>query len=155
MGRFVHGTKPGPKPLLSKAEETELSNFLLDVAKAGYGKSRKQVKNLAEAVARDKGRLTTTKKLTDGWFRRFMARQPHLSMRKGDPTANVRMDCLTKETMDEYFQLLKDTLIENDLMDSPNQIYNVDETGMPLDHRAPKIVAGRGHKKVRYRNVWQ
>ena len=150
-GKVVHGTKPGPNPLLSKAEETELSNFLLDVAKAGYGKSRKQVKNLAEAVARDKGQLTTTKKLTDGWFRRFMARQPHLSMRKSDPTANVRMDCLTKETMDEYFQLLKDTLIENDLMDSPNQIYNVDETGMPLDHRAPKIVVGRGHKKVRYR----
>ena len=45
---------------------------------------------------------------------------------------------------DEYFQLLKDTLIENNLMDSPNQIYNVDETGMPLD---PKVVAGRGHKK--------
>ena len=36
-------------------------------------------------------------------------------------------------------------------MESPNQIYNVDETGMPLDHRAPKIVTGRGHKKVRYR----
>ena len=150
-GKVVHGTKPGPKPFLSSTEENELSNFLLDVAKAGYGKSRKQVKDLAEAVARDKGRLTTSKKLSDGWFRRFMERQPHLSMRKGDPTANVRMDCLTKETMDAYFQLLKDTLIENDLMDSPNQIYNVDETGMPLDHRAPKVVAGRGQKKVRYR----
>ena len=78
-----------------------------------------------------------------------MARQPHLSMRKGDPTANVsRMDRLTKETMDAYFQLLKETLIENNLIDSPNQIYNVDEMGMPLDHRAPKIVAGRGQKKV-------
>ena len=29
----------------------------------------------------------------------------------------------------------------------PNQIYNVDEKGMPLDLRATKIVAGRGHKK--------
>ena len=102
-------------------------------------------------MARDKGRLTINKKLSDGWFRRFMARQPHLSMRKGDPTANVRMDCLTKETMDAYFQLLKDTLIENDLLDSPNQIYNVDKTGMSLDHHAPKIVAGRDQKKVRYR----
>ena len=98
-------------------------------------------------MARDKGQLTTNKKLSDGWFRRFMERQPHLFMCKGDPTANVRMDCLTKETMDAYFLLLKDTLIENDLMDSPNQIYNVDETGMPLDHRASKIVAGKGQKK--------
>ena len=63
----------------------------------------------------------------------------------------MRMDCLTKETMDKYFDLLKDTLVENDLMESPNRIYNVDETGMPLNHSAPKIVTGRGHKKVRYR----
>ena len=40
-GKVVHGTKSGPKPLLSNAEETELLKFLLDVAKAGYGKSRK------------------------------------------------------------------------------------------------------------------
>ena len=45
-GRVVHGTKPGPKPFLSNTEENELSNFLLDVARAGYGKSRKQVKKI-------------------------------------------------------------------------------------------------------------
>ena len=67
-GKVVHGTNPGPKPFLSSAEEKELSNFLLDVAKAGYGKSRKQVRNLAEAVAYDKGWLTADKKLSDGWF---------------------------------------------------------------------------------------
>ena len=119
----------------------------MDVAKAGYGKSRKQVRNLAGAVAHCKGQLMTDKKISDGWFRRFMARQPHLSMHKGDPTANVRMDSLMKETMDAYFQLLKETLIENDLIDSPNQIYNIDEMGMSLDHRAPKIVAGGGKKR--------
>ena len=36
-------------------------------------------------------------------------------------------------------------------MEYLNRIYNVDETGMPLNHSAPKIVTGRGHKKVRYR----
>ena len=39
-GNVEHGTKPGPSPYLSNAEETELANFLVDVAKAGYGKSR-------------------------------------------------------------------------------------------------------------------
>ena len=34
---------------------------------------------------------------------------------------------------------------------SPSQIYNVDETGMPLDHRPPKVIAKRGKKKVRCR----
>ena len=40
----------------------ELSNFLVDVAKAGYGKTRKQIMGLAESVARDKGRMTGQKK---------------------------------------------------------------------------------------------
>ena len=112
----------------------------MDVAKAGCGKTRKQIMGLAESVAREKGGMTGQKKISDGWFRRFMKRQPL-----------VRMDCLTKETMDKYFDLLKDTLVENNLMESPNRIYNVDGTGMPLNHCAPKIVTGRGHKKVRYR----
>ena len=51
--------------------------------------------------------------------------------------------------MDKYFELLKDTLEEHDQRDCPNRIYNVDETGMPLNHAAPKIVTARGHKKVR------
>ena len=52
--------------------------------------------------------------------------------------------------MKKYFELLKGVLVENDLMNSPSQIYNVDETGMPLDHQPPKIVAKRGQRKVRY-----
>ena len=133
-GRVTHGTKPGPKPYLSSTEEKELGSFLVDVAKAGYGKSRSQIKRLAEAVANDKGTLKG-KRISDGWFRRFMERQPHLRLRKGDATSNVRMDCLNKETMMEYFDLLKSVLTEHELMESPNQIYNVDETGMPSDHR--------------------
>ena len=120
--KVVHGTKPGPKPFLTSVEEKELSNFLVDVAKAGYGKTRKQIMGLAESVAQDKGRMMGQKKISDGWFRRFMTWQPQLSLRKGDPTANVRMDCLNKETMDKYFDLLKDTLVENNLMESPNRI---------------------------------
>ena len=87
-------------------------------------------------------------KVSDGWFRRFKERQPQLSLRRGDATANVRMNCLNKETMAQYFSMLKDVLTEHNLFDSP-QIYNVDETGMPLDHRAPKIMTLRRQKKVR------
>jgi len=33
----------------------------------------------------------------------------------------------------------------------PGQIYNMDETGIPLDSRPPKVVAKYGEKKVRHR----
>ena len=53
--------------------------------------------------------------------------------------------------MDDYFDQLKKTLEKNNLMKNPSQIYNVDETGMPLDHHPPKVVAVKGQKKVRSR----
>lgn len=61
----------------------------------------------------------------------------------------MRMDYLNKDTMNNYFELLKDTLVENNLLECPNRIY-VDEIGMPLNHSALKIVTGRG-QKIRYR----
>ena len=51
----------------------------------------------------------------------------------------------------QYFDQLKEVLEEHDLMDSPGQLYNVDETGMPFDHGAPNVVAKKGQKKVRCR----
>ena len=74
-GRVIHGTNPGPQPYLAPAEEQELSQFLVDVAEAGYGKTRSQVITIAQNVARDKGRIKADKKVSRGWFQRFMARQ--------------------------------------------------------------------------------
>jgi len=41
----------------------------------------------------------------DGWFRRFLEQQPHLSLHKGDRTAFVRMDAMkNEELLDNYFR---------------------------------------------------
>ena len=62
----------------------------MDVSKAGYGKSRRDIKWMAESVVHEK--VLKHMKISDGWYRRFMKRQSHLSLKKADPTANVRMD---------------------------------------------------------------
>ena len=41
------------------------------------------------------------------------------------------------EIMNNYYNLLELTLSENDLLDKPAQIFNIDETGMPLDPSPP------------------
>ena len=106
---------------------------------------------LAESTAHDKGTLEPEKSVSGGWYARFMERQPHLTLRRGDPIASVRMECTSKEIMEDYFALLKSTLTEHELLNKPNRIYNVDETGMPLDHRLPKVATSIGQKKVRTR----
>ena len=47
----------------------------------------------------------------------------------------------------QYFQMVRDVLTEHNLLNSPAQIYNVDEMGMPLDHRPLRVLTKRGQKK--------
>ena len=63
------------------------------------------------------------------------------------------MDAMNQETIDHYFSLLKDTLSTHALLDKPSQIYNVDESGVPLNPRPPKVATTRRRvtKKVCYR----
>ena len=84
----VHGMKCGPRPYLSPDEELQLSEFIVEVDQAGFGKTRREIVTPAENVVHDKGMLRGSR-VTSGWFRRFMERHPDLSLRKGDVTANV------------------------------------------------------------------
>ena len=129
-GRVTHGTNPGPTPYLSTVEEDELGHFLRSCAEVGYGKTRRDAMGIAESVAVDK-RVLKGEKISVGWWRRFLERQPNLTLRRGDSTAHVRMDAVNQEIMDQYFSLLGEVLMEHNLVDKPSQIYNVDESGVP------------------------
>ena len=74
--------------------------------------------------------------------------QSDLNLSKSDPKA-VKMEYSNEETMTEYFAMLKDVMTKEKLLNSLSQIYNnVDKTGMPLDHRPPKVIVKRGQNKV-------
>ena len=153
-GRVEHGKNPGPVPYLSSSEEKKLCDYLLSSAEVGYGKTRKEVKCIAEAVAREKGVLRASQ-ISDRWWRRFLARNPSLSLRSVDATANVRMDAVNVENITAYFDIFKEVYDELNLNDHPECIYNMDESGMPLEPRPPKVVAKKGAKKIRYRTSGQ
>ena len=63
-----HGTKPGPRPYLNDQEERALADHLIEAAKIGYGKTRKEVKSIVERVAEEKHCLRGTQ-VTDGSFK--------------------------------------------------------------------------------------
>ena len=86
--------------------------------------------------------------MSDGWWFIFTRRWPTLSLRKGDGFSQARADNMNRNVFVSYFELLKATLIENDLLNKPAQIYNCDESGLPLDHKMPRVIAKRGVKKV-------
>ena len=149
-GRVVHGCRPGPRPYLIPSEEAELASHLVAAASMGVGKTRREVMGIAEQVAASKGVLKS-ERLSSGWWRGFLRRHPALRLRAGDATAAVRMDAVNEENIHTYFSLLKEVYDEFEFEAFPQRIYNMDETGVPLDPRPPKVVAPKGQKKVRYR----
>lgn len=151
-GNVIHGTNPGPKPYLDKAEESELADYIITVGQLGFGKTRKQIKGIAEKVAIEK-KILRKDKITDGWYNRFIKRHSDLSLRKGDSTCQSRMNAMSNRTaIEQYFAVLKECMEKEGLLDKPAQLYNFDEVGMPLDHRSPRILVKKGQKKVRYRS---
>ena len=153
-GRVVDGTKPGPKPYLTAQEESELSGHLLQVAKIGFGKTRRDVKCIVEQHVKGKGTLRSPR-ISDGWWQKFMKRNPSLSLRRGDATAGIRLDAVNTENIRSYFDLLRNVYDEFGFDNHPEAIYNMDETGVPLQPCPPKIVAMKGQKKVRYQTSGQ
>ena len=53
------------------------------------------------------------------------------------------------DIINQYFDLLKDTLMNNKLLDRPAQIFNCDETGLPLDQTPTYVVAAKGQTHPR------
>ena len=139
-GRTKENSRSGPNRYLNENEENELSTFVEDCASIGYGKTKKEIMRIVETHAKDKGLLRKDK---DGGATLLADKVTQ----QGDNTAHVRMDEINSETINHYFDLLEDTLKENGLMHSPSQIYNVDESGMPLDPKAPLVLVERGTKR--------
>ena len=69
----------------------------------------------------------------------FKKRSPSLSLRSGDLTAVVRMNAVNPENVNTYFDLLEEVFDEYDFHNHPESIYNMDETGMPLQPQPPKL----------------
>ena len=145
---------PGRKPYLDSDEETQLAKFIIECASVGYEKARVEIITIAENTACDKKKLRKDR-ITHGWYNRFMKRQPYLSLHKGDAAANVQLDAIMPEAVKHYFNLLDKILQENNLKESPAQIYNVDETGVAFEHRPKNVLTLKGQKKNQVSHFWE
>ena len=146
-GKVQFGAKSGPTRYLNDQEESELVNFLCCCTEIGYARTRLQVLALVQQVIKDKG---LDVKVTSGWWDSFRRRHPEVKLQTAECVAYVRLVSSSPAILDRYYDLLWSTLEENDLTYKPCLIFNVDESGMPLDPAALKVVAPCGvrHSQV-------
>ncbi len=142
-GRVLPGATSGPPTYLSSEEEEELVTFLCRVAAIGHGRTRQEVIAVVERVLASRGNART---LTCGWWAAFVSRHPKLALRTSATLSLARASASDRGALDSYFDELESTLEENELLDKPCLLFNMDETGMPLDPKPPKVVTWKGHK---------
>jgi len=115
----------------------------------GSRKTKKRGATACEEVGgKEKKGLEMVKFNGEGWWHRFMKQHPELSLQTSDPLSNCRFNAVTQPAMDHYFGLLQKTMEVNRLMDKHACIFNMDELGIPLDHKQLKRVTLKGIKKV-------
>jgi len=119
---------------------------LLGLASIGYPKTVQEVRAIVGAIVAHKQGIETVN-VTQGWWK-FRHRHPKLSLRSAESLAFHRAISVTTEVVDNYFDLLEETLHQNDLLSKPSLIFNCDESGMPLSHRPGHCIARKGQKHV-------
>ena len=144
-GRVLPGRTSGPALYLSREEEEELVAFLCRAAQIGHGHTRQEVIAIVECVLASRG---VVKHVTSGWWAAFIARNPMLVLRTPATLSTARAGASDRSKVDIYFDELESTLDDNKLIDKPCQIFNMDETGMPLDPKPLNIVTWKDHKKT-------
>lgn len=150
-GSVVHGQKPGPKTALSPEEEESLANYLLYMADLGFPLTRTMVKAFAWAIAKRSGkekRFNTDLGPSEHWWQLFKKRHTEIALRKSDKLDRNRAEAFNETIVNEYFDLLEKKMEELGITTHPRQIYNCDETFLPLDYTRERVVAARGAKAV-------
>ena len=142
-GKVLPGSVCGAPKYLTHSEEEELESFLIRCAQIGFAKTRSEVLVLVEKLMQSRG---TTKTVTSGWWEGFCRRHPKVALRTPACLSKARALATNDVTINQYLDILEEALRENHMLDKPCQIFNLDETGVPLDPKPLKIVAARGEK---------
>ena len=134
LGKTKFGAKSGLEGYLIAVEEAELLNYLLRCSDIGYDHFGKQILSIVQSFVDGKGIDTI---VTNGWWERFCQQHPEVTLRTPVPLSAIASGC---ESVNNYFDLLEETLLENKNFNKPSNIFNLDESGFPLNPRQFKVL---------------
>ena len=145
-GDIALNASVGRQALLTREEESMLSNYLIEMAHIGFGYDVYQVKFLIKTLLKK-----NDDKVTNRWFQGFMLRNPELSRRRSQAFDKLRLAASTMEIVGEYFLKLEIAFnkckeLSNRVELTSNRVFAADEIG--FDHNVTKgyIITKRGSK---------
>lgn len=141
----------GHPTVFSEGEEKDIAERLKDLANRGFGCTPLQVRKAAFVYAERRNISNpwgTSKQAGADWFAGFMKRNPDISLRKPEGLSKARASGLTKEAVEGFYHIYSRVATDLNLQNNPQLIYNVDESGFPLNNNPSKIIAEKGKREV-------
>ena len=119
-------------------------------AEKGMGISPRMLKVKTSQVVKKMGIPTPFRAGVPGpdWFRGLQTRHPDLVIRRQEKLSHSRARMLNSSTVEKYFVELHRILTKNKLHNKPSQVFNMDETGVQLEHNPTSVLARKGTKAI-------
>lgn len=142
----------GRNPVFSNKCEKKLVAHIKKLESVGFAPERKDVKEMAFQLAEKlniKHPFSKTNEVAGNvWFTGFMARNPELSQRKSEGLSLSRAYGVNREDVKEFFDLLSKIYEEHDFTNHPEDIFNMDESGIQINNKPGKVIATKGARDV-------
>lgn len=142
----------GRPTVFSHEQEHQLAECLRTMSRNGFGLSRMEIFDIVQQYVQRQNLVTPFKKGRPGedWWLKFKKRH-QLTIRKPEPLEHLRKtQGANQYVINGFYDLLANTIMENNLHDKPGQIFNCDETSFCHDPLRTKVVAAKGTSCHRY-----
>lgn len=143
LGRF--------QPVFSKEMEQKLCDLAIERDNLFYGLTKESLQTLAfELATQNKiAHPFACEKAGRAWVEGFMARHPQLTYRTPEPTALARCSAFNRTQVDRFYDNLWTVLSNHQFLARPDDIYNMDETGVKTSaSRPPRVISVKGKRQV-------
>jgi hypothetical protein len=144
-GGLTHTQAAQPSLLLSPEQERLLIQWILDLERAGHPPSHVQIREFVELICQASG---TSTKVGINWVPRFLHRHLELKSKVGRKIESLRIQNTSLETLADWFELFR--RIQTTYTVRPDNIWNMDETGIALGVCTNQIVVGSSTTKFAY-----
>jgi len=143
--------KLNTRQVFTTEQKSQISEYLIKASKMNYSLSKRCTRKLAyEYGMANNLNLPASWKTKEiagsDWLDRFMQRQSHLSLRAPEATSLSRATSFNKTNVGNYYDNLHEVMTRRNYQ--PQNIYNVDETGVTTVQHPNKLIAEKGVKQV-------
>lgn len=140
----------GRRTVFSEQEESELVDLLTTMARRGFPLREREVRSLATDYA-TKNKLPVfaqNKSQHAGyfWLRGFLGRHPELKVKRAEGLSAARAQAVNEAKIVHWFDELKQVLMNANVLNMPEFIWNLDESGLQDVFQSKRAIGESGRQ---------